>query len=111
MPPGTAGCSALWKDNYAFIKTRKITCTPPQLKSDTMNEHPITIDLDIEDAYPMAEFLHRFHSPVAEVRLTFSSRTGKIIMENNGVSQEKIDHAIGQYRLCYPTKTPHYHVY
>lgn len=84
---------------------------PPQLKSDTMNEHPITIDLDIEDAYPMAEFLHRFHSPVAEVRLTFSSRTGKIIMENNGVSQEKIDHAIEQYRLCYPTKTPHYHVY
>jgi hypothetical protein len=84
---------------------------PPQLKSDTMNEHPITIDLDIEDAYSMAEFLHRFHSPVAEVRLTFSSRTGKIIMENNGVSQEKIDHAIGQYRLCHPTKTPHYHVY
>jgi len=62
-----------------------------------------TVDLEKEEAYKAAEYLNRFYFPVTEVKLSFTTNTGKILLNQKDVnSKEALDSAMRQYQMFAP---------
>jgi len=62
-----------------------------------------TVDLNRGDAYGAAEYLNRFYFPVSEVKLSFTTNTGKILLHQKDVlSRDALESAMRQYEMFAP---------